>query len=79
MGGSIITNLRFADNINALAKEDQELKTLAESFDKSCTRYTMDISAEKTELMTNSASGNQREIKVKGQKLETLTRFKPSD
>ena len=36
----------------------------------------MDISAEKTTLMTNSANGIQREIKVKGQKLGTVTSFK---
>ena len=35
----------------------------------------MEISAEKTKLMTNNANGIQREIRVKGQKLETLTRF----
>ena len=29
----------------------------------------MEMSAEKTKLMTNSANGIQREIKVKGQKL----------
>ena len=31
---------------------------------------------EKTKLMTNSANGIQREIKVKGQKLGTVTSFK---
>ena len=36
----------------------------------------MEISAEKTKLMTNSANGTQREIKVKGQKLATVTSFK---
>ena len=36
----------------------------------------MEISAEKTKLMTNSANGIQREIKVKGQKLGTVTNFK---
>ena len=36
----------------------------------------MEISAEKTKLMTNSANGIQRELKVKGQKLGTVTRFK---
>ena len=36
----------------------------------------MEISAEKTKLMTNSTSGIQREIKVKGQKLGTVTSFK---
>ena len=36
----------------------------------------MEISAEKTKLMTNSANGIQKEIKVKGQKLGTETSFK---
>ena len=73
IGDRNITNLRFADDIDALA---EELKALVESLDKSCTRYKMEISAEKTKLMTNSANGIRREIKVKGQKLGTVTRFK---
>ena len=36
----------------------------------------MEISAEKNKLMTNSANGIQREMKVKGQKLVTVTSFK---
>ena len=36
----------------------------------------MDISAAKTKLMTNSVNGIQREIKVEGQTLGTVTRFK---
>ena len=36
----------------------------------------MEISAEKTKLMTNSANGIQREIKLKGQKLGTKTSCK---
>ena len=36
----------------------------------------MEISAEKTELMTNSANGILRAIKVKGQKLGNVTSFK---
>ena len=37
----------------------------------------MEISAEKTKLMTNNTSGiNTTEIKVNGQKLETVTSFK---
>ena len=71
-----ITNLRFADDIDALAEEEQELEALVESLDKTCTRYKMEISAEKTKLMTNSANGIQREIKVKGRKLGTVTSFK---
>ena len=40
-----ITNLRFADDIAALAEEEKELEALVESLDKTCTRYKMEISA----------------------------------
>ena len=36
----------------------------------------MEISAEKTKLMTNNTSGINTESKVNGQKLETVTSFK---
>ena len=36
----------------------------------------MEISAEKAKLMTNNTSGINTEIKVNGQKLETVTSFK---
>ena len=76
IGDRNITNLRFADDIDALSEEEQELEALVESLDKTCTRYKMEISAEKTKLMKNSANGIQREIKVKEQKLGTVTSFK---
>ena len=36
----------------------------------------MEISAEKTKLMTNNTGGIKAEINVNGQKLETVTSFK---
>ena len=60
-----ITNLRFADDIDALAEKQQELEALVESLDKTYTQYKIETSAEKTKLMTNSANGIQRVIKVK--------------
>ena len=36
----------------------------------------MEISAEKTKLLTNNTSDMNTEIKVNGQKLETVTSFK---
>ena len=36
----------------------------------------MEISAEKTKLMTHNTSGINTEIKVSGQRLETVTSFK---
>ena len=68
IGGRNITNLRFPDDIDVLAEQEQELEALVESLYKSCTRYKIEISAERIRLMTNSANGIQREIKIKGQK-----------
>ena len=68
--------MRFANKIDALAEEEQELEALAESLDKICTWYKMEISAEKTKLMTNGANCIQREIKTQGQKSGTVTSFK---
>ena len=52
---------RFADDIAALVEEEQDLEELVESLDKTCRRYKMEIGAETTKLMINSASGIHRE------------------
>ena len=67
IGGRIITNFRFADDIDGLAGEEEELGNLIEHLDKASTAYGMKISAEKTKLMTNNTSGINTEIKVNGQ------------
>ena len=76
IGGITITNLRFADDIDGLAGEEEELAHLIERLDKASIAYGMEISAEKTKMMTNNTSGINTEIKVNGQRLETVTRFK---
>ena len=76
IGGRTITNLHFADDIVGLAGEEEELANLVERLDKASTAYSMEISAEKTKVMTNNTSGINTEIKVNGQKLETVTSFK---
>ena len=70
-----LTNLRFADEIDGLEGEEEELAKLVERLDKVATAYGMEISAEKTKLMANNTSGINAEIKVNGQKLETVTSF----
>ena len=56
-GGRTITNLHFADEIDGLAGEEEELANLVERLDKASTAYVMETSAEKTKLMTNNTSG----------------------
>ena len=75
-GGRIFTNLRFADDIDGLAGEEEELSRLVECLNKVSAACGMEISAEKTKLMTNNTCGINTEIKVNGQKLEIVTSFK---
>ena len=76
IGGRTITHLRFADDIDGLAGEEEELANLVERLDEACTAYGMEISPEKTKLLTNNTSGINTEIKVNGQKFETVISFK---
>ena len=46
-----------------IAGEEEELANLVEHLDKASTAYGMEISAEKTKLMTNNTSGIDTEIK----------------
>ena len=70
------TKLRFADDIDYLAGEEEKLANLVERLDKASTAYGMKNSAEKTTLMTNKTNGINTEITVNRQKLETVTSFK---
>ncbi|GFO40092.1 endonuclease-reverse transcriptase [Plakobranchus ocellatus] len=79
IGGRPITNLRFADDINGLAGNECELASLVEQLDKASSNFGMEISAEKTKIMTNSKEPkkpSKKEIKVNGQILERVTKFK---
>ena len=60
IGGRTITNLRFADDIDGLAGEEEELTNLIERPDKASTAYGFEISAKKTKLMTTPVASTQR-------------------
>ena len=65
IGGRTITNLRFADDIDGLAGKEEVLANLVERLDKTSTAYGMEISAEKTKLMTNNTSGINTRVQSK--------------
>ena len=52
------------------------MANLVERLDKASTACGMEISAEKTKLVTKNTSGINTEIKVNGQRLQTVTSFK---
>ena len=76
IGGRVITNLRFADDIDGLAGSEKELASLVNHLDKTSNRYGMEISGEKTKLMTNSPKPITTKITANGTQLETVSQFK---
>ena len=75
-GGRTMSNLRFADDIDGLAGSELELANLVECLDETSTAYGMQISAEKTKLMTNNTNSISSNIRVNGEKLKTVQSFK---
>ena len=76
IGGRLITHFRFADDIVVNAEEEEEAGVLIDRLDRTTTRYKMEIGPDKTKVMTNNPNGFQREIKIKGQRLEEVENFK---
>ena len=76
IGGRLITNFRFADDIVVNAEEEEEADVLIDRLDRTTTRYKLEIGPDKTKVMTNNSNGFQREMKIKGQRLEEVENFK---
>ena len=75
--GRTITNLRIADDIDGLlAGKEEELASLVDHVDKTSAAFDMEISAEKTKLMTNNATGISIDIKINSEKLGEVDSFK---
>ena len=76
IGSRTITNLHFADDVDGLAGQEQELVKLVNHLGEASTAYGIQISAEKTQLMTNNANGISTDITIYNKKLETVRSFK---
>ena len=76
IGGRCVSNLRFADDIDGLAGSQDELAELIRRLDECCSAFGMEISAEKTKVMTNvHVKDLQTQFKVKNSVLEVVNQF----
>ena len=76
IGGRHITNFRFADDIAVYAEVEQESGVMIDRLDITTTKYKIQVGSDKTKVMTNNPNSFQREIKIKGQRLEEVKNFK---
>ena len=76
IGGRLITSFRLADDIVVNAEDEEEAGILVDRLDTTTTRYKMEIGPDKTKVMINNPNGFQKEIKIKGRRLEEVENFK---
>ena len=76
IGGKIITNLRFADDIDGLAGSESELANLIKIIDNTARAYGMEINSMKTQIMTNSEGRFTSEIIINNEPLKVVDSFK---
>ena len=60
IGGRLITNFRFADDIVVNAEEEDEPVVLVDRVDTITARYKIEIGPNKTKVMTNNPNGSQK-------------------
>ena len=60
IGSRAITSFHFADDIDGVAGEEEELANLVERLYKVSTAFGMEISAEKTKLMTTPTASTKK-------------------
>ena len=76
IGGRIISNLRFADDIDLMGGNNDELQELTDRLSNSAREYGMEISSEKSKVMVNSGGNTTVQISMNGQQLEEVMAFK---
>ena len=75
-GGLTISNLRFADDIDVIAGNTQELQALTDKLSNNASKYGMEISIENSKVMINSNENQHADIYIYGCKLEEVEKFK---
>ena len=71
-----ICNLRFADDVNLMGGSNGELQDLTNRLTETATAYRMEVSTEKSKIMTNSTNNINAAISTNDQKLAEVTSSK---
>ena len=76
IGGSVITNIRFADVIDGVAGSEHERVNLMNKIDTISRTYGMEINTNKTKIMTNCEGHFNNSISLHGKIIESVDNFK---
>jgi len=75
LSGHIVNNLRFADDIAAVAEREHNLQAVVDGIESESTKMGMKINIDKTELQLISIRKTEMNITVRGNKLKQVREF----
>ena len=75
IGGRPICNRRFADVIDLLGGSNGELQDFTNILEDRAMAYGMEVSTEKSNIMTNYTNNISTDMSMNGQKLKEVTSF----
>ena len=76
IGGQPICNLRFSDDIDLMGGSNGEFQDLTNRLVQRAIAYGMEVSTEKSKILTNSTNNISADISMNGRKLEETTSLK---
>ena len=75
MNGRLITNLRYAYDIDGLAGSEDEMLSLANTILEAASKFCIEINPTKIKLMINDITCNPNII-IQNEHIETVNHFK---
>ena len=54
MGGRLLCNLRFGNDVDLLRSSEEELQQLTQGLEETVDKYVMEIRSEKSKILVNS-------------------------
>jgi hypothetical protein len=75
INGTLVNNLRFADDIDLMAESGSQLQELTTRVHESSKRFGLKINGEKTKTMTIGKEKEKINITLEGEELAQVTEF----
>ena len=73
--GQVIKDLRFSDDIDMLAKSEEDLQSQVTSVHEDSKRYGLQMNKKKTKVMVMGKENSDANIQVEGEEIECVNQF----
>ena len=78
INGEVVSNFRFADDIDVLASSEEELIALTDNLNKTAHKFGMELNADKCKIMTTGSKDDshmQVDIRMDDQRIKVVDSY----